>query len=67
MIDPILESIAKLTTIGTVMFLPKEPISNYAQVKRVLQKAGGTYKKKTPLYLMNKQRMLWLDYSGVKR
>ena len=47
MIDPILESIAKLTTIGTVMFLPKEPISNYAQVKRVLQKAGGTYKKNT--------------------
>jgi predicted RNA methylase len=41
----IIESLRMMRIEGNVAFLPKEPMTNYAQVKRVLQNAGGTYKK----------------------
>lgn len=41
----ILSSIARMTASGNRLELPKEPLANYAQVKKTLLKAGGKYSK----------------------
>ncbi len=60
------ESISKCTVEGNVLTLPKEMLSNYAQVKAALQKAGGVYKKNTFVFKSEAQPIIDRLLGGEK-
>lgn len=49
------ESLKKCRIEGNTLYLPKEMLSNYADVKRALMNAGGKYKKNTFVFSSDAQ------------
>jgi len=64
--DKIIESIEKCTVNKNVLFLPKEMLPNYPQVKKTLVDAGGTYKKNTFVFKTDAQPIIDRICGGEK-
>lgn len=55
----LIESLKKCRVEGNILHLPKEMLSNYADVKKALMNAGGKYKKNT--FVFNSDAQPFID------
>lgn len=55
----LIESLKKCKVDGSTLYLPKEMLSNYADVKKALMNAGGKYKKNT--FVFNSDAQPFID------